>query len=308
MDKVTRTILASEVFIQNGRTHTKIQIEEATKIDDVIEKLRLDFKNSLRVDSTEEFQNITDQFFIFSKWNLYKTVYRFNDIDFYNLLVDTEDAEFYQESVKYLPYNCFFIASPEEDVVGFFVYVELGQDETLVYVVEVNDVDNEFLNTFVTMMWIPEGHTIDEGLRDWYNQMQAKVSEESVQTALSYMKAVVKAIYYLSAQNAVIKEVKIPKNKRPKKKDGKPLNIRQWDVGYRIGNDFRKERSTGESESSRTGSRPRPHVRRAHWHHFWCGPSKSQLELKWLAPIFVNTNEEKNNIVSTEHEVLTNES
>lgn len=251
--------------------------------------------------------------FIFSKWSKFKTVYRL-DPDFYEMLIDTEDTVFYQDSLKHLPYDCIFVPDPTGEMIGRFIYLEFTGTDSTFTILEVDEVkDNHITKYGIASTIVHDRQTIHESIQENLQDMKRRVGEDELSKypegfietqTLQSMLLCIQICYYLAAQNAELKEVKIKKGKRPKKKDGKPLNIRQWDVGYRIGNDFRKERSDSESTSSRTSSRPRPHVRRAHWHHFWCGPNKSQLELKWLAPIFVNTNEDKDNIVSTEHRVL----
>ena len=61
-----------------------------------------------------------------------------------------------------------------------------------------------------------------------------------------------------------------------------------WDVGFRIGaaiHNYNKYVKLNESETSGTGSKKRPHVRKAHWHRY---KTKDGYILKWLHPIFVN--------------------
>ena len=31
----------------------------------------------------------------------------------------------------------------------------------------------------------------------------------------------------------------------------------------------------------------RPHVRRAHWHHYWTGTGRTTLEVRWIEPTLV---------------------
>ena len=35
------------------------------------------------------------------------------------------------------------------------------------------------------------------------------------------------------------------------------------------------------------GRTVRPHVRRAHWHHYWVGEGRTRLEVRWIEPTFV---------------------
>lgn len=65
-----------------------------------------------------------------------------------------------------------------------------------------------------------------------------------------------------------------------------------WDVGVRIGAALRKGRVERDADScvTGTGTRPRPHIRRAHWHTYWKGPREGERTalVKWLPPIAVN--------------------
>lgn len=65
---------------------------------------------------------------------------------------------------------------------------------------------------------------------------------------------------------------------------------RTWEVGVRIGPAIKRASATTEAEpGDRTHASPRPHYRRAHWHHYWTGPrndpQRRNLILKWLPPI-----------------------
>jgi hypothetical protein len=68
-----------------------------------------------------------------------------------------------------------------------------------------------------------------------------------------------------------------------------------WEVGWRIGPALRRalaEEARTETPSGPVHSSPRPHIRRAHWHSYWTGPTsdptRRSLELRWLHPILVN--------------------
>lgn len=75
--------------------------------------------------------------------------------------------------------------------------------------------------------------------------------------------------------------------------------IIRWNVGWRLGAKLRLA-YVGEAETAgldtSTGSRRRPrgHIRRAHWHHFWTGrrdPARAderRLVLRWIPPVPVN--------------------
>lgn len=62
-----------------------------------------------------------------------------------------------------------------------------------------------------------------------------------------------------------------------------------WPVGLRIGAALREyERAEGE-RGDPTGRRVRPHLRRAHWHHYWAGKGREELVLRWVAPVAVGS-------------------
>lgn len=292
--------------------HTIIPIDvKCIDMEQAIPRVMKALQESVPQINPESCYRVALKYFLISQWSKYKTVYRF-DPDFYEILIDTEDTNFYQANMKHLPYNCFFVPDSTGEILGTFVYVELHDEEsyiTSMRVVEVKDNGDIEYSCVTTPMHDKESIYSEvtknlEDLKGWDSDVKKLPDEEVRQLALDHVLPIIQMCYYLAAQNSELQERKTKKTKRPRRKDGQPINIRQWDVGYRIGNDFRKTRPDSEDTSYRSNSRPRPHTRRAHWHHFWCGPNKSQLELKWLAPIFVNANETKNNIVSTEHLVL----
>lgn len=86
---------------------------------------------------------------------------------------------------------------------------------------------------------------------------------------------------------------------KPRYTETPPRKANITNVGERISIMLRKAAETKQSEPTddeRTGKRhasPVPHIRRAHYHHFWTGPEGSadrKLVVKWIAPILVNAN------------------
>jgi hypothetical protein len=69
-----------------------------------------------------------------------------------------------------------------------------------------------------------------------------------------------------------------------------------WEVAYRLGAAIRKADtdSVNSVSTDLERARPRPYIRRAHWHGFWKGSKRScqEFELKWLPPMAINTSED----------------
>ncbi|HGW5371068.1 TPA: hypothetical protein ACNIJL_000016 [Pseudomonas aeruginosa] len=68
-------------------------------------------------------------------------------------------------------------------------------------------------------------------------------------------------------------------------------DIREWDVGLRLGAAVQsaRKRSDATKRSTGNGTPVRPHVRRTHWNLYWVGKRGEQtISLRWLPPIPVN--------------------
>ena len=113
----------------------------------------------------------------------------------------------------------------------------------------------------------------------------------------SVMLIAASACYYLASKNAEIKEDKKQKDNRiviASAHGGKPkkVNVKTYNVGYHIGERFESQLKkhnavTVSHIGSGTGSTKRPHVRHAHWHHYWTGAGRTTREVRWLEPMFI---------------------
>lgn len=96
-------------------------------------------------------------------------------------------------------------------------------------------------------------------------------------------------VAYLCSANADI----VPSYKPQrglKRNNAKRRSQATWhDVGYRIGSELRSYNRARSVSSEHLGGTVRPHMRRAHWHHYWTGPrdGERKLVLKWLPPTMV---------------------
>ena len=110
---------------------------------------------------------------------------------------------------------------------------------------------------------------------------------------------IMQLLLYLCAANADVKERRpatAPNKKAPKASDKRP--VRRWDVGIRVGATIKRNRSYAAETQRKSGdhkqhARPRPHLRRGHWSHFWTGKrdgSDRERILKWIEPVYINAN------------------
>lgn len=101
-------------------------------------------------------------------------------------------------------------------------------------------------------------------------------------------------VAYLCSANAdIVASYSPPKVKR--RNNAKRRSQATWhDVGYRIGAELRSYEHAKSERKPYQGGTVRPHMRRAHWHHYWTGPRDGdrQLVLRWIPPVMVNVKAE----------------
>jgi hypothetical protein len=73
-----------------------------------------------------------------------------------------------------------------------------------------------------------------------------------------------------------------------------PPSPTTWEVGMRLGAALESAAAQPTEPAEGTHASPRPHIRRAHWHHFWKGPRDmgQTAILRWLPPIAVNVDDD----------------
>lgn len=111
----------------------------------------------------------------------------------------------------------------------------------------------------------------------------------------------VSLLLYLCADDAELGDASDrPENPAPKRTRGgfrmfPPDAPRMWDVGVRLGAALRAGYQRAQIEGSEVApsgrSRPRAHVRRAHWHTFLAGTARTERRVRWLPPIPVNVDD-----------------
>lgn len=250
-------------------------------------------------------------------WRVSQGVYRF-DIDLFNSLVNQPlDGNLPCDAFKHLPEWCVYIETHGTEIwgvktEGFFAHLESDANDSRVE---------------LRLLIVPirgDNIPIPLHLGDWTLheslQRMRKEAEKHV-NAIAKLPQVEKSdtneivpflqlLLYLCAENADMPiRPKHPLTRvRMSGQVDVPKEARFWKVGERIGAGIRKyhnemakqqESNLFPEKSDNARLSPRPHIRRAHWHHFWTGPKTGdrKLVLRWLPPVPVKYDEQDGPVV-----------
>lgn len=285
----------------------------------------------------ETMHNILEEAYIMTRWLRFKKVYDFHPT-FVDYLAATENGKISSVLLERLPFKSFYISFGRREMKetrfttgevrggwakGMFVtvfvdgeYVSFGI--CVNYISDLKDESNEkewLMNHYI--LKVQDGNTFEnatdytrldpEDLKTLLDEHPEEDMKAARSFFLPFFRIALNACNYLCASNAEIKDVKIPKKDRPKVGNGgkkRNVAIQTSKVGYRLGQQFEKMYRDLEAETRRSGVKgikKKPHVRRAHWHHYWTGPGRTVLEVRWLEPVFVMGTEEE--IDAVVHEV-----
>jgi hypothetical protein len=318
-----------------------------TGMTDVNDLLRFVYKNSSKLVAMGEadtLENAMQQGICYyqnyiqvKSWNRRKQVYTF-DADMLNELIRTDisDIVIPYDAFEYLPYRSLYLDfSANSQIVK-----TVGADGCLVQIqsVTLRETGDQFyqfcviLSSFykdneITMMKavvLPNDKndvrlSVDEFTKAYDSKLGLYVSEtgicpEEMRPELQGM-LVVQCLLYLCSYQPDIHETTASKMqyRKVKKavKSGKQLPVREYVVGERFGEAFRKwtKGCLGQSsEHTPTGRKNKPHMRRAHYHRFWTGKRDSderRLVTRWVHECFCGLTEDEaeGSLDTVRHEV-----
>ncbi|MDO4173734.1 MAG: hypothetical protein Q4D42_03120, partial [Eubacteriales bacterium] len=218
-----------------------------------------------------------------------------------------------------MPYPCIYIQTSTTDFGGFFVHFEDDLREG--YGMELRFLLMYDGHELPLYLHLKSGATIYDGIKEGQKESRKnaagwnlpKISQQQVSSLLDGFERIQKAlipqllqlILYICAENKEVREnsqqAKIHRApSSPKYIKDKPREIQSWDLGTETAIRLRSLHTYREPSESATprsgssaGSTKAPHVRRAHWHHFWTGKHGSKERkrvLKWVAPSFIHAN------------------
>lgn len=231
------------------------------------------------------------------------------------------------EALLNIPYNAFYIKCADGLIdlqglrfMGFFVtfdeeYDDSGSATARELRISVVTENNILIPLYLPL--IPES-TIKESLENSRGfDVLGALYPDAPNSIISIVSSLVNIILYICCENADIRESEYQKPYTRKQANPRfikdtPREIQKWDVGWRVGAQLRQNRSIAKNRELKdadsrergyrtAGTPKRPHLRAAHFHHFWVGKRGSEnrrLIVKWLSPITVNV-DTKNEMVAT---------
>lgn len=239
-----------------------------------------------------------------------KAIYDF-DKTLFETLSDQTDLSVASDTLKRLPFRCAYICMPvklagpqDTPMDGFFALRK--EDVIKCLFVSTDTMAFGQLDIHLNAKTFEENEklSVEEARR--YGAEFVR-SPNSATTRAS--KLIVQLLLYLCAANADVKERR-PSTTTAAKKATDKRQVRQWDVGVRVGATIKHNRSYATKTQLKGGdhkqhARPRPHLRRGHWSHFWVGKRDSKDReriLKWIEPTYINA-DSPDNLPTTIHKV-----
>lgn len=256
-------------------------------------------------------------------WDLSKVIYRFDE-DFYKELKETEGIEKVPvDMLLHLPYKCLCFQIGDESRFAYLNYdFEFKLYELRIERLFFNDDENriESAHYFLTLssdkLQKCIDYTISSGIDNYKRMGLPQFSDEFEKTYRKdreIFQSTIQMILFVLSQNVDIAENKENKEARKKyTRSGANEIPKVLDAGYRVGAEIRRikeinvynDEEEGIKETheqnldilpSAAGSKKTPHIRRAHWHHFWIGSEKAgtrKLVIRWLPPIAIGSRPE----------------
>jgi len=246
-------------------------------------------------------------------WRVTQSVYRF-DPDLYRALTKTPISGVIPNVIYYLPEWSVYIETPGfqftgHDLAGFFAHLEWDVNTTRHELRLLLDLD---MPKGPMLMPVPIhlGGDLQDGLiraeciaRTEAVRQGMPAPARDLETLEPELAPLISLLLYLCSERPDVDGDWPPSRPKMKKtKQGwrtfpaeKP---RRWEMGVRIGAALRSANSESRTESEKIDKprqRPRPHIRRAHWHTYWTGSEKEsnrRAVLKWVPPVPVAINDD----------------
>lgn len=246
-------------------------------------------------------------------WLESKQIYRL-DRDFMNALVCTENLELSRDMIEHLPYDHFYIDFSEGyyDYEGAFVNIFKDKNTVKFSIILCKYINNDPVTIGAQWMYKYNDKDILEidssleindlaELREEFesNAINGYLLSEKQEIDRNILNSLCfQVMCYLSSEEPDIYSEPRTKGRRNDSrkyiKNNVYNNINIDNVGIRYGNAFRKEVKeysisdiNAENIDKKARKKTTPHLRRAHWSHYWVGKGRTRCVTRWIKPTFV---------------------
>lgn len=250
-------------------------------IAETIEKIHKNpSENQFAANTTsEQIDGTVARFNALLNWNKYKQIYDFSD-EMFEIITDAETFTFYSAVFDNLPFLCFCINH------------EFGRFKCVIVEKSAESLSLTYIGNTISYINIPfhmaENRKIDELICE---QSSSAVPDFYVKNVIKTLNA----IMYICSENADIYTVSEPIPQTASRKNKKRSQvINRNKVGMNVAHIIRENRKRYESasESGHSHGKKAPHMRKAHYHHYWTGSkTNKKLIVKFISSVFVNSGE-----------------
>ena len=145
---------------------------------------------------------------------------------------------------------------------------------------------------------------LENAVHDFFSYGDIKTAPGSMEydaeynLCLSILKWAMQYVLYLCSENAEIEQDPVNRqmyrHPTPGFVKNKPREVLLLEAGKKTGaliHAFKQKKRGNDSAGSGIPVKKSPHVRRAHWHHYWVGKMNTdqrRLVVKWVAPAYIH--------------------
>lgn len=280
--------------------------------------------NNVPISPASEIRDILAFPMILHDWSMMKQVYRLDE-DFANVLLQTENLEITRHMIEHLPYHSFFVDLEKcqefAPIKGMYVYVTSTPVEARFAVISITD--DMFYSFYSGGKYLSNGTLDTDDLLSRhalpYMNADGTVIDSGGVSRLRASIFTLQLLAYLTSKDPDVAEDAVTKKtyKRRLKVRNTFSEIRIENVGVRVGTKLRiLSKAASEEKVHNDGGEhvvtlhghnrkpTRPHVRRAHWSHYWTGVGRTVYETRWIAPSYVNFTSDISNVEAVIHDVM----
>lgn len=232
-----------------------------------------------------------------ARWRRCRQVYDF-DAALSSALGDTPVGDVPSEAVR-LPYEIQYVSADVGGFSGFFAFMDPydGVDSLGIYLVR------DSLERVYVYVPLDGDGDLERSIGYWYEgegrqlARLAGVPRIGREELLGCVRHAVSLVMYIGSEEADSRVTYAPPSGgRGQRVGRRTCRETVHEVGAVVGRALGADRrACGSGSGGGTHASPAPHVRRAHWQHFWVGPRKGrtdgrhgdELVVRWIPPLAV---------------------